>query len=95
MPRKARRRGGKASKRGISDEQICVIGAVNREGKYFFKVVGNGRPTSQQIKESLEGHIEPGATHKSGIFLYHKRLHQHFIVTEPTRKEKGQENPEG
>ena len=44
------KRGGKADKRGISDEQICVIGAVSREGKFFFSVVGNGRPTNRQVK---------------------------------------------
>ena len=62
MPRGSRRRGEKASKRGISDQQICVIGAVNREGQYFFRVVGNGRPTSQQVKDALVGHVEPAST---------------------------------
>ena len=41
---------------------ICVIGAVNREGKFFFSVVGNSRPTNQQVKNALSDHIEPAST---------------------------------
>ena len=62
MPREPRKRGGKASKRGISSEQICVIGAVNRDGKYYFSVVGNGRPTNRQVKNALKDHIQPSST---------------------------------
>lgn len=62
IPRPLRKHGGKASKRGISNEQVCVLGAVNCEGKYFFDIVCNGRPTNQQVKEALSGRIVPAST---------------------------------
>ena len=46
MPRKPRKRGG----------------AVNREGKFYFGVAGNGRPTNQRVKSILQDHIQPAST---------------------------------
>ncbi|NQT98259.1 MAG: IS1595 family transposase, partial [Candidatus Marinimicrobia bacterium] len=43
LDRKARRRGGKASKAGISNEQVAVIASCDRSGHKDFQVVGKGR----------------------------------------------------
>jgi len=41
--RKPRRSGGKAMKRGISKEQVCVLVAQDRQGHVLFQVGGMGR----------------------------------------------------
>lgn len=42
LDRKPRKRGGKASKRGISNEQICVLVARDRSGQTVDFVIGTG-----------------------------------------------------
>lgn len=53
LNRPPRKRGGAASKRGISDEQICVLVARDRSGKTLDFVTGNGPVTKQQLKRCL------------------------------------------
>ena len=48
--RKPRKRGGAASKRGISKEQICVVVAHDRNGQILSEVAGRGRITAMQWK---------------------------------------------
>lgn len=40
--RKARKRGGVASKRGLSSEQVCIVVAMDREGHIVNKTAGRG-----------------------------------------------------
>ncbi|MGE7828239.1 IS1595 family transposase [Paenibacillus sp. NPDC093718] len=51
--RKPRKRGGKAQKRGISDEQVSVVVALDRNGAIFSKLAGRGRVTASQINDVL------------------------------------------
>lgn len=53
LTRPARKRGGAASKRGISDEQICVLVARERTGKTIDFVTGNGPVTKAQLRQHL------------------------------------------
>lgn len=48
LNRPARKRGGVANKRGISDEQICILVARDRSGQVLDFVTGNG-PISKLI----------------------------------------------
>ncbi len=55
LERPARKRGGKAGKRGISGEQVCVLVARDREGRTHDAVTGMGRLTKKQ----LDTHLAP------------------------------------
>jgi transposase-like protein len=54
LGRKARKRGGHASKRGISDEPICVLVARDRSGQTWDYVTGNGPLTTPRLTASLK-----------------------------------------
>ncbi|NIK80482.1 transposase-like protein [Paenibacillus castaneae] len=51
--RNPRKRGGKAQKRGISDEQVSVVVALDRNGSIFSKIAGRGRITASQIDDVM------------------------------------------
>jgi hypothetical protein len=51
--RKSRKRGGKATKRGISNEQVCVLVAQDRQGHVLSQVAGLGRIASSSIDAIL------------------------------------------
>lgn len=54
---KSRHRGIKASKRGISDEKICLLTAVERDGESFLRAYNMGRPTSEDVM-NIKSHIK-------------------------------------
>jgi transposase-like protein len=53
LDRPARKRGGHAAKRGISDEQVCILVARDRGGSTFDFVTGRGPVTVTQLVEHL------------------------------------------
>lgn len=53
--RKPRKRGGSAKKRGISNEQVCVLVARDREKMTFSQTLGMGRLTKEQLDKAI-GH---------------------------------------
>lgn len=55
-----RHRGVKASKRGISDEKICLLTAVERGGESFLRAYNYGRPSSEDVM-NLKSHIKEGS----------------------------------
>ncbi|MDF2534690.1 MAG: hypothetical protein K0R18_847 [Bacillales bacterium] len=59
--RDSRKRGGRANKRGISNEQICVLVALDRDRHVFLGAAGNGRITSVQIDKAMGTLIEPSS----------------------------------
>ena len=56
LGRKARRRGGKASKRGLSDEQVPILVAVDRSGTTACSVLPS--VTAESVQTVLEPRIE-------------------------------------
>lgn len=59
--RKSRKRGGSATKRGISDEQICIVVANDRSGGIVSRLAGRGRITSTQMNMVLGNLIHKDA----------------------------------
>lgn len=57
LERKSRKRGGKATKRGISKEQIAVIATCDRSGNKDLKVAARGRISKQDIDKVLQGKL--------------------------------------
>ncbi len=58
--RKPRKRGGKATKRGINDEHITVIVSTDRHGEFIAEVTGKGRLTTKQIDAKIGKWIGSG-----------------------------------
>ena len=54
LERKPRKRGGTASKPGISDEQVCVLVARDRSGQTVDFVIGTGALSKQQLTDALK-----------------------------------------
>lgn len=59
LERPARRRGGAATKRGISDEQVCVLVARDRSGQTVDFVTGKGPVTKAQLHQHLPPALDP------------------------------------
>jgi transposase-like protein len=59
--RKARKRGGVATKRGISNQQICVVVAQDRNGQVISQMAGKGRIKSTDIDKVLGGFLDTSA----------------------------------
>ena len=61
LGRKARKRGGHASKPGIADEQICILVARDRSGQTLDFVTGNGPLTKPLLTASLKSVLDADA----------------------------------
>lgn len=60
--RAPRKRGSKASKPGLSEEQVCILSGVERNhGKAYATTVNRARPSKAEIREALSTHIEDGS----------------------------------
>lgn len=59
LEREPRKRGGAATKRGISDEQVCVLIARDRTGQTLDFVTGKGPVTKAQLHQ----HLPPALDH--------------------------------
>ncbi len=55
-----RHRGESATKRGISDEKVCLLTAVERKGYSFLRSYNMGRPSSEDVM-NLSSHIKEGS----------------------------------
>lgn len=62
LPRKARHRGGKAKKRGLSSEQVCVAIAMDRTGNTISATVGKGPITYKALEGFLGAHVASAQT---------------------------------
>lgn len=81
--RKPRKRGGKAEKRGVSDEQVPVIAGCDRDGNVILGVAGRGRISMADIDTVISSSIAPDATlctdaHRS-FKAYAKQYKFHYI----------------
>jgi len=61
LDRKARKRGGKASRRGISRELDCILVARDRGGQTIDAVTGRGALTPVQLTKHLLPRLDPQA----------------------------------
>lgn len=62
MPREAHRTGHDVHARGISNEKVCVIGAVKDDGSFYLGLCDRGRPSDDAVAGCLEGRVGPGAS---------------------------------
>ena len=60
--RKPRKRGGKASKRGLSNEQVCIQTAATGDGKFIAQTVNRAVPTKEEIAQVFADRITDDTT---------------------------------
>ena len=58
LDRKAKRRGEKASKAGISNEKVAVVATCDRSGNKDFKVATRGRISKKDLDTILKGKLD-------------------------------------
>jgi transposase-like protein len=58
LARKSRKRGGKANKRGISNEQICVMTSADHDGNYLAYLVCQGRINHKDVNRFFNNRIK-------------------------------------
>jgi len=59
--RKAKKRGEKDKKRGISNLKIAVVVAQDRNGSVIARIAGRGRPKAEEIDMVIGEYIDPSA----------------------------------
>lgn len=85
MPRKSHKRGKQVKKRGISNEQVCIATAIDRQDNLIMETLCKGRMTHQALERLYKGRIGDKSifctdSHKSYIqfakdfSLEHKRI---------------------
>lgn len=61
MPRTSRYNGKNDRVPGISNDQVCVVVAIDENDELIIKVVGNGPASTKMISAALENKIEPNS----------------------------------
>lgn len=61
MPRESRKRGGKAEKRGLSREQVCITCGVNLGHLSVGRISNLGKPSHRDLGGVLDGHVAAGS----------------------------------
>lgn len=85
MPRPARKRGKQIKKHGISNEQVYIAKAIDRNGNIILEPICTGRISHSDLEKLYKGHIDNNSiictdSHKSYIqfakdlALDHKRI---------------------
>ncbi len=72
LPRPARKRGKQVKKRGISNEQVCVATAIDRNGNIIMEMLCKGRMGYNDLERLYNTHIDNNSiictdSHKSYI----------------------------
>ena len=62
LPRKAKKRKVSSHKRGVSNEHICVLTAIDSYDQLLIEVIDQGNPQASTILNALEGHIHTNQT---------------------------------
>ena len=91
MPRKSRKRGKQVKKRGISNEQVCMATAINREGNIIFEMTNKGRIKTADLERLYKGRLDPNAlictnSHKSYISFAKGNVAEHIRIASGKHK---------
>lgn len=73
---KSRHRGNPASKRGLSNEKVCIITGVERLGKAFAKAFNMAKPSSENCIEFGKYIKDKSYVWTDGLESYKKMLNQ-------------------
>ena len=84
LARPPRKRGGKATQRGISMEQVCILVARDRSGQTLDWVPGKGPVTRQQLQEHVLPRIERDVLLVTDAHAAYKGFAQQTGITHET-----------
>jgi hypothetical protein len=84
LDRAPRKRGGKATKRGISNEQMCILVARDRTGQTLDWVPGNGPVTRAQLHEHLKERLEPDVLLVTDGHVAYRAFAREAGITQPS-----------
>lgn len=92
MPRKSRKRGKQVKKRGISNEQVCIATAIDRQGNLIMELICKGRMTHKELERLYDGRIGDNSilctdSHKSYVQFAHDFLLDHKRIKRGKHKE--------
>lgn len=62
MPRSPKKRGTPSVKRGISNEQVCVLIGIDETDQILTKIIGQGNPLGEDIYQALDSKIAKQST---------------------------------
>lgn len=72
IPRRPRKHGAKAEKRGISNEYVCICTGIQRDGGAYAATVNRAKPSAGELIRIFEGHIADGTLALcDGLRSYH------------------------
>lgn len=74
LPRMPFKRGGKASKRGLSKEKVCVPCGINLNGLSISRISNLGKPKWTDIEKVLGGRVEKDSVFVTDSFRGYQRL---------------------
>ena len=74
LPRKPFKRGGKATKRGLSKEKVCVSCGINLNGLSIAKISNLGKPKWTDIENVLGGRIKKDSVFVTDSFRGYQKL---------------------
>ena len=57
MPRKPHQRGSEIHRRGITDDHVCIVCAIDDTGNSVCQVAGTGNPSAAKLKYVLQPHM--------------------------------------
>lgn len=91
MPRDSRKRGKQVKKRGISNEQVCMATAIDREGNIIFEMTNKGRIKTADLERLYKGRLDPDAlictdSHKSYITFAKNNVAEHIRIASDKHK---------
>lgn len=96
LKRKPRKRGGRATKRGLSKEQVCILVARDRSGNTLDFVTGRGPVSKTQLESHLKFTLDHDALLVSdGHKAYKAFCHAEGITHEAVNLSKGQRVTKG
>ena len=85
---KPKKRGTPASKRGLSNEQVCLLTAVQRLGISFLRAYNMAKPTTEDINQLKEHVKEKSYVWTDGLASYHELIKEkecaHKVVKDYT-----------
>jgi len=92
MPRKSRKRGKQVKKRGISNEQVCIATAIDRQGNLIMELICKGRVTHKELERLYDGRIGDNSilctdSHKSYVQFAHDFSLDHKRIKRGKHKE--------
>jgi transposase-like protein len=74
LPIKSRKRGKEVKKRGISNEQVCIATAIDKNDNTIIEMICRGRVSSKKLNELYSGHVAEGSVATTDSLSGYKNL---------------------